>query len=278
MALALGACGGGTPEARPQAPASRESPGKGEAGTASAPGKTAQAPLDANAIAKRLETVVGIGGILTASGTCSLLALHHTRFKGPRDMLYMLVNLYPKNVGGPEPVCKVDIFSPTDEPRLQWHLSVAAAGKDGKLESKRTRPDKYRPPTEAEQLRLDAVLRAASAARPRGFTVPVAIRAGAGWLVYLMDYSLEENTLSLGPHYRVVVPANGAPKAELLSTGKVVNLALLDGGKSAIELEDDKDLPNEAHVFMSALSKRTLTIKTPNASWSVRRDEITRIE
>lgn len=285
LALVAAACGGSTPEAETAtpAPSSSQSPESGGAGDGAdevGSAADAPAPLDAATIEKRLEVVRSIGGLLALSGSCSLQALQHSKIKGPRDMLYMLVGVFPENAAGPEPLCKVDIFSPTEDPTLQGHVQLAATGKGGKLQSKRTRPEKYRPPTEDEQHRLNAVLAAAEAARTRGFTVPLTIRADAGWLVYLMNYTLDENKLSLGPHYRVVVSDAGATKVEQLNAGELVDLAL-PGGKrlDAIKLQSDSELPNESHVFMSAMSSTMLVVATANnGSWAIHRGKIERVE
>lgn len=277
IALLLQACSSSTPpvqSAEVSAPETAASIGGSNARSAGEVG-TPTAEVDQ----ETLDTFGQMGTAMALSGQCSLMALYFQKFKGERDMLYMLTHVYLKNKGTTEPLCEIDVFSPTDEPRLQATISVAAEKPGGPSQAKRKRPDKYRAPDASEQRRLDAIQRAVATAKPSGFTIPVAFESKNGWLVELINYSLNQDELSLGPHYRVIVPNQGEPGAQLLSSGEPLALSNpAFKAAEAIELDHEGDTPNEVHAYLSLIAGKPLTVKTKGQRWRVHRGKIERLD
>jgi hypothetical protein len=289
-ALVLAACGGArsaespSPGSAPAKASPNEGAGKATDSAGGAPaGRDAASSArvrDPEALAKHVELVGAVGAVAGASAGCSLLALKQFKFAGARDLLYMQTGVHPKNVDGPGPMCEVQVFSPTEQPRLQWNVTVTAAG-GGKMRTERKRPETFRAPSPEEATRLAAVLAAVKTTNGRGLMVPIVITSPDGWVVYLMRYSDKPDTLAVGPHYRVFVSPDGKTvnKTELLSDGEDMSLSM-EGGKrvDALKFPFDKPVPNEAHAFMSVMARMPLIVKTELGGWLVSNKKIQLIE
>jgi hypothetical protein len=290
-ALLAAACGGGGPSAespKSSAAPAGTSPGENAAnapdssGTAPTGGPARSSPRikDREALEKHLDIVGAVGAMTGVSAGCSLIALKQFKLVGARDLLYMQTGVHPGNADGPGPICTVQVFSPTEQPRLQWNVTVTAQ-EGGKLSTERKRPDTFRPPNEEEATRLAAVLASVKTTKGRGLMVPVVIAAPDGWVVYLMRYSDSPDALAVGPHYRTFVSrdAKTVTKTELLSDGEDISLTA-EGGKriDAVKLPFDKPVPNEAHVFMSVMARMPLLVKTDLGGWRVTKQGIELVE